>query len=328
VKKKIKKIYKRLGNRQNITAIGIILVVGGISLAMALVAAGLSRSRGNQIEKENRQSAYKDELKKLSGITTNLEQIPDQTANWNTYDGQKYLFSIKYPLDWQTPKETLPDSDSKYLLKISFEGQADSKGESQTGFDVFIYSSSKFPDYLGTDSFVQKNENIDPQNCIQFYDITLGDSGYPAKEINVPAKDPCWEETFFYSLTENGFTYNIVPHSGNKYDIKNFDERTNLLRVLPQFFDIVSTLNLAKKENFAQTSQRIVQRTVAPPRPRYTSGGHCPAKHDHPSYSNKGKGKHMDEDCCPDPDEWPNPRCAYSGNALGVMMSGPPARKK
>jgi hypothetical protein len=319
MRKKIKKILKRLKNHQNITAIGFILAVGGISLALALVAASFSRYRGAQMQKEKRQSAYSDELKKLSGITTNLEQIPDETASWKVYENQNYNFSIKYPQDWQTPKEAYSNPDSKYLLKISFDSQANSKGENQNGFDVFIYSSSKFPNYLGTDNLVKKNENIDITACPNFDDITLGESAYPAKEINAPVDDSCWEETFFYSLTKDGFTYNIFPRSGNKYDIKNFDEKISLLKVLPQFFDIVSTLNLAKKENLAQTSVRLA---ISPPKPRFTSGSRCPEKNDHPSYS-KTKGKHMDEDCCPDPDEWPNPRCAYSAGGLGLMRSGP-----
>jgi len=35
------------------------------------------------------------------------------------------------------------------------------------------------------------------------------------------------------------------------------------------------------------------------------------------------KGKHMDEDCCPDPDEWPKPGCRYSAAGLSLMMKGP-----
>ncbi|MDP1846143.1 MAG: hypothetical protein Q8L09_05420 [Candidatus Moranbacteria bacterium] len=322
MRKKIKKIFKRLGNRHNITAVGTILAIGGISMAMALVAASFSRARGDQIKAKNRQSAYADELKKLSGITTNLEQVPDETASWQVYDSQKYNFSIKYPPDWQTPKETSPDSESKYLLKISFNSQANSKGESRNGFDVFIYSSSKFTNYLGTDNLVQKSGNIEQQDCPHFDDITLGESGYPAKEINVTAEDPCWEETFFYSLTKNGFTYNIVPRSGNKYDIKNFDEKISLVKILPQFYDIVSTLNFTEKESVAQTSKRVVQKAVSPPKARYTAGAKCNHKNDHPRKS-KTKGKHIDEDCCPDPDEWPNPRCAYSSGGLGLMRSGP-----
>lgn len=35
------------------------------------------------------------------------------------------------------------------------------------------------------------------------------------------------------------------------------------------------------------------------------------------------KGKHRDEDCCPDPDEWPKPGCRYSAAGLALMMKGP-----
>jgi hypothetical protein len=38
----------------------------------------------------------------------------------------------------------------------------------------------------------------------------------------------------------------------------------------------------------------------------------------HKSYT---KGKHMDEDCCPDPDEWANSKCEYSIKDLSIMIS-------
>jgi hypothetical protein len=48
----------------------------------------------------------------------------------------------------------------------------------------------------------------------------------------------------------------------------------------------------------------------------------CAEKNDHPSYSDT-KGKHMDEDCCPDPDEWPKPGCAYSPSSRALMLKRP-----
>ncbi len=48
---------------------------------------------------------------------------------------------------------------------------------------------------------------------------------------------------------------------------------------------------------------------------------------DHPKNSTT-KGKHMDEDCCPDPDEWPKPGCVYSHKGLALMLSGPTKKKK
>ena len=52
----------------------------------------------------------------------------------------------------------------------------------------------------------------------------------------------------------------------------------------------------------------------------------CPDKHDHPSYSKK-QGNHIDEDCCPDPDEWPNPRCKYKPSDYDIMLKGSPPAK-
>ncbi len=47
--------------------------------------------------------------------------------------------------------------------------------------------------------------------------------------------------------------------------------------------------------------------------------GRCAEANDHPSYSDT-KGKHTDEDCCPDPDEWPKPGCVYSPAGYALML--------
>jgi hypothetical protein len=49
----------------------------------------------------------------------------------------------------------------------------------------------------------------------------------------------------------------------------------------------------------------------------------CREENDHPQKSKQGKGKHLDEDCCPDPDEWPKPGCVYKPSDYGIMLSGP-----
>lgn len=46
----------------------------------------------------------------------------------------------------------------------------------------------------------------------------------------------------------------------------------------------------------------------------------CKTEKDKPHKSKKGKGKHMDMECCLDPDEYPNPHCYYSPSKYGKYL--------
>jgi len=56
--------------------------------------------------------------------------------------------------------------------------------------------------------------------------------------------------------------------------------------------------------------------------PRPSAHISCP-KDTKGARNSPNKGKHMDEDCCPDPDEWPKPGCRYSAAGLALMLKGP-----
>ena len=43
----------------------------------------------------------------------------------------------------------------------------------------------------------------------------------------------------------------------------------------------------------------------------------CPLKNPHPS--GRGGKSHIDEDCCADYDEYPNPRCQYSPSQMAAL---------
>ncbi|MDO9231591.1 MAG: hypothetical protein Q7U36_03905 [bacterium] len=45
----------------------------------------------------------------------------------------------------------------------------------------------------------------------------------------------------------------------------------------------------------------------------------CKHPSDNPSKSKTKKHSHMDEDCCPDPDEYPKPGCVYSAKGLSIL---------
>jgi len=315
---------KRLHSCHNITALSMIVAVGGISFALAVLAAQFARYENLNEAKEKRHSAYEDELRRLSGLTVNLAPAPDPTADWKKYESRKYSLSLKYPQNWPDARESSAGKGENFLLKVSFDEKGIVSASGVKGFDVFVYSAAKFPSPIGTDNLKKKNENVPGENCPGFDSITLGEKAYQAKEVNIAIGNPCWEENFFYSLTEKGYTFNIVPRQEGSADIFEDRKKIDILREFPEFYDVVSTLDFAevKTNSVAQISKDIVKKATSAPKVRYTSGATCSHKKDHPRKS-KNKGKHMDEDCCPDPDEWPNPRCAYSTKGLVIMLKGP-----
>lgn len=46
----------------------------------------------------------------------------------------------------------------------------------------------------------------------------------------------------------------------------------------------------------------------------------CNKKNDHPGKSKQDKSKHMDMECCLDPDEYPNPNCYYNPEKYGKYL--------
>lgn len=89
----------------------------------------------------------------------------------------------------------------------------------------------------------------------------------------------------------------------------------------PEFYSIVSTLNPIE----------IVRPKPVPPKPKITApflvtykkvDGKlvCAKKNDKPKKSKNKKGKHLDMECCLDPDEYPNPHCYYDPAKYGKYL--------
>lgn len=85
--------------------------------------------------------------------------------------------------------------------------------------------------------------------------------------------------------------------------------------------DLTDDQTIAQNESFDKEYQKKNAKRIAR-RPTVLRVS-CREKNDHPSYS-ETKGKHMDEDCCPDPDEWPKPGCIYSAAGYAIMLKGKP----
>jgi hypothetical protein len=79
--------------------------------------------------------------------------------------------------------------------------------------------------------------------------------------------------------------------------------------------EVQSKIQPQMQKPISTTPKIIIRKPIAP---RIS----CAEKNDHPSRSDT-KGKHQDEDCCPDPDEWPKPGCVYSPSGRALMLNGP-----
>jgi hypothetical protein len=87
--------------------------------------------------------------------------------------------------------------------------------------------------------------------------------------------------------------------------------------------EIVSKIEKEEMAKRIKTEKRAVVKISAKvPYAFVVAGGKrvCNKKNDHPSKSDKNKGKHMDMECCLDPDEIPNPHCYYNPAKYGKYM--------
>jgi len=82
----------------------------------------------------------------------------------------------------------------------------------------------------------------------------------------------------------------------------------------------------AKKAAQERAAQAALLRNAPVPRAptkRVNGKRVCEKKNDK-SHDSKKTGKpHMDMECCPDPDEWPNPHCYYTPEQLSRMLKPP-----
>lgn len=88
---------------------------------------------------------------------------------------------------------------------------------------------------------------------------------------------------------------------------------------IEQYIKLTKDMGEEEKRDWEKAVKEMVSKK---PKKTFSYGARCAKKNDHPGKS-ETKGKHRDEDCCPDPDEWPKPGCAYSAAGLHLMLSGP-----
>lgn len=254
----------------------------------------------------------------LQNISVGITAGQDIAADWQVFKNDQYDFTIKYPTDWEYVQEMPAGPGAKYKLKVSFWYKLATKNNMK-GVDVYVYEGNEFSNLALTDAVIRKNPNASPQTLNQFSDVTIGEKNYPAKEVYILNNSAFFKNTYFYSLTKDNYTYTIVPTLGKGVSSGLvYDGKKEVALYLPEFFDMLSTFE------FNEIVPNPIENKISIPHRVYISKPMCANKNDHPQYSKQHKGLHMDEDCCMDPDEWPNPRCAYSAKGMSVTTHRAP----
>ncbi|OGI26705.1 MAG: hypothetical protein A2359_03445 [Candidatus Moranbacteria bacterium RIFOXYB1_FULL_43_19] len=247
-------------------------------------------------------------------ISKEVENIINtiDSSNWKKTNNQFWGFSVKYPGGWLSPKSQRKPAGSKWEARYQFR-KKDAGGNPFLGFDVAVYDVPKTKELRNTEEYpVPKNDKPDANSqCqnIEGHAIEIDD--FPAEEIYIPLGDDCYNAALFFSIVKDRYIYNIVPvlEAGAE---RGTDPRLAVNDNFPDYYAAASTLVLID----------IVRPKPAPPKPKITApkpvsykvvGGRlvCAKKNDKPRKSRQNKGKHLDMECCLDPDEYPNPWCTY-----------------
>jgi hypothetical protein len=237
-------------------------------------------------------------------------QASIDTSNWKNYRDPLYHFEIKYPAEWASPvAKRINDPDFDYEYQVLF-GTADTiAGDGIEGFTIFVYPTNK---------------------C-----NATGASGQPkcATTKSKSAVESDSQQNIF-EFSSKVYTYTIVPFVPDPSTDSILVQKTKLeLNEAQKTFVLDPNLQLVPKPQNQPNAKSLppVQAPKPVPAPRIgrsgkltgavRSGGKlvCPHPNRKPMRS-PNKGNHVDEDCCPDPDEWPNIACSYKPSDYAIML--------
>ena len=307
-KKKISLKYIFL-SKDNLTRDIIITIISILVLALLII--------------NHRQLSIKQDLSSQSEVGNVAEYTAENpivdSANWKSYKSQYYGFELKYPEDWSNPSLENAPNGVNWEYRYQFRKQTIDEGNPHIGFDVVVYNVNKVKELYNTDEFpTLKNPE---QGISKEIRVPLVDNqNYPAAQIYIGENDEYFNPTYFYTLTRDDYIYNVVPILADGKEI--FQSKKDIIENFPEFITAASAFNLVD----IKRSIAIVKHVISAPMPlvyaRDSLGRLVCNKgsHDHPQKSDQNKGKHLDMECCLDPDEYPNPHCYYSQTKYGKYL--------
>jgi len=262
-----------------------------------------------------------DPMLKQKEDIANIQAKTDISA-WTNYQNLWYGFTLKYPDSWSDPVVQKPVIGNNWEQKINFRMKQTEEANPFEGFDVKIYSIQKIKNVSNVEEFpkLKTAELSDDEQCATIDGHFLETGDYPAEEVYIPISDFCFNASLFFTNTRDAYIYVIVPKIKDGAGLAG-DPSLEIVSHLPEFFSIISTWNLV---DIQRPKPVIVKPKITAPKPvsykKENGRMVCAKKNDKPSKSSKGKGKHLDMECCLDPDENPNPWCYYSKDKYGKYL--------
>lgn len=273
---------------------------------------------GEEVLMQTEEDAVEQEKADVVSI---LEKI--DMSSWVSYQNTWYGIFLKYPNDWKEPivRKTIAGVDWEQQIQFRFK-QTNEENPFE-GFDVVVYNVAKVKQLSDTEEYPKlKNEELNnDQNCVTIEGHLLETGDYTAEEIYVPINDDCYNSSLFFSNTRDKYIYNLVPKLKEGIGLSG-DPSDEIVNHMPDFFGVASTLQLVDIVR-PKPAPALAPKITAPKPVSYKiEGGKmvCAKKKDHPSKSDKKKGKHLDMECCLDPDEYPNPWCYYPPSKYGKYL--------
>jgi len=251
-------------------------------------------------------------------FTGEVVSEPIDMTDWDTYQNKWYGFEIQHPDSWTNLQfKSAAEKNARYETIYKFRRESEEENSNFIGFDVAVYPTRKALKLENTND-IDKKENApeDMNGCPLSEEANLGSEGLSFQKVNIKNDNPCFKPAYFYSVARDGYIYNIVPAlKENAEDFSDPEKETS--KLFPEYKEAVATfkfIKLTRPQPELQPKPKPDPRAkVHRPLQAKVVGGNlvCILKNEHPHKSRHGKGRHMDEDCCMDPDETPNPWCSY-----------------
>jgi hypothetical protein len=288
--KKIKTKYK-----DNVTIETMVLMAISLFWVPVFLFQGV-KINNDLIEKEGRVDGLNGHQRILKLNTESKLEINkgDQSAqieNQTIYSNQIYGFKIKYPSSWPAPKEENPSAENQWIKKIIFKDSSPWEK-----FYLLVYKNSESKAEVDPISWGYENEKA----C-------------SARKINIIKNYFNYKKENIYEFRKDDYVVKIFKGEGEL----NFSDSQFKSSALSFIFQKES-IPISRKDHIAQTivgaKKPYAYDVVAGKRV-------CNKKNDRPGKSDQHKGKHMDMECCLDPDEIPNPYCTYSNAKYQKLLA-------